>query len=105
MEKQVFVGKSSVFVIFWCLVLLMFSERLKNLRLRMGEKQSDVADGVGITRASLSTYACFGVSHLPQFRHFSPPLSFGVRVFHASTAFSIYGLNLSVSAFALSLPP
>lgn len=34
----------------------MFSERLKNLRLSRGEKQSDVADGVGITRASLSTY-------------------------------------------------
>lgn len=56
MEKQVFVDKSSVFVLFWCWVLLMFSERLKNLRLSRGEKQSDVADGVGITRASLSTY-------------------------------------------------
>lgn len=50
-EKHVFVDKSSVFVLFLCWMLLMFSERLKNVRLSMGEKQSDVSDGVGITRA------------------------------------------------------
>ena len=34
----------------------MFSERLKNLRLSRGEKQSDIDEVVGITSAYLSTY-------------------------------------------------
>ena len=81
MEKHVFVDKSSVFVLFLCYVLLMFSERLKNLRLSRGEKQSDVSDRVGITRASLSIYE-FGLRE-----HFFAMIGKLAQYFDVSTAY------------------